>query len=155
MDSPAQEAALRYLKRSPLSESQLRLRLERRAFTSDEINDAIEMTRRYGYLDDARLAENIEIDARHRGRGPRWVRQALERRGLADNLVDAAEMRSQLDAQELARTILAGRYGPIAWRDPATLQRAHRFLLGRGFGEDCAEEVVRQIHRDVENNNRT
>ena len=140
-----QEAALAYLKRSELSEHQLRSRLQNKNFDPQAVSQAVEKLLKNNYLDDRRLAENLVRHAYEHGRGPRWVHQALVRRGVSDELVTEAEASSRETQYERARHLLANRYGPLAQQDPATAARASRFLIGRGFELTCATDIVVEV----------
>ena len=78
---------------------------------------------------------------RRDGRGPRWVRHTLLRRGIAEELADSAAAASQDGAAGRARALVERRFGDPATLEPRQRQRVLRFLAGRGFHLESVREV--------------
>ena len=90
---------------------------------------------REGILDDARYAQNYIVHHAGRGQGPVRIAAELRRRGLADELIDAA-LESGPDWKALARKVCRTKFGlepPTSWTQRA---RQARFLQYRGFSSD-------------------
>ena len=100
---PAREAALKLVAKRMLSLAELRERLERRGYSREEVDDAAELARSYGYVDDEKLAGAVVREAARTARGPRWVRSTLIRRGVADALAREAENEASEGATERIR----------------------------------------------------
>ena len=75
-------------------------------------------------------------------RGPAWVRQTLARRGVEGELCERAA--EQLDALQtaLALRVLTHRFGAPDGLDAGDRRRAFRWLLGRGFSNECVLDVL-------------
>ncbi len=81
------------LRRSALSVAEVRSVLAEHGLDEGEIEEWIERYERFGYLDDARLAEQlVHVNGARRGRGSGAILQELARRG-----VDASAARAAVD----------------------------------------------------------
>jgi regulatory protein len=139
---------LKMLARRELSEAQVRLRLGRKGYGPDEIDDALERLRRERAVDDARVPDAIaHTETSLRGRGRLRVRRRIEQAGIdpgiARRAVDHAF--SGLDDDAMIEAALAKRLrGRPVIEDDAELARLHRFLVGQGFDP---EHVVAALRR--------
>ena len=127
---------LRMLARRELSETQLRLRLQRRQIDPDDIDAAIVRLRREGAVDDRRTAlawARREAHVKHRGR-LRVLRQ-LEALGIARDVAKAAvaEVFADVDERALLARTLERRLGRGRSIDQAAVRRVQRHLLAQGF----------------------
>lgn len=94
-----------------------------------------------GLLSDERAAASVLAAQAPRG-GERRLKQALQQRGLAPDLVERTLAQARPDELERARALWQRRFGsPPA--DAAERARQMRFLAGRGFGGDIIRRVVR------------
>src|SRR5262245_10965580 len=109
--------ALRMLARRELSEAQLRQRLERRGYSSDEIDRAADRLRAERALDDVRVAEAIaRTQTSVKRRGKIRVRQQIQQAGIAaaianhvvNDVFDAVDQGALLEAS-LAKRLRPGR----------------------------------------------
>lgn len=132
--------ALTLLARRELSERQVRQRLARRRFESDEIDAAVARLKEERALDDARVAGAIartQTALKYRGR--MRVRQAIEQAGIARDVAQQALERTFADIDDeallesaLGRRLKDGR----AIADDREFQRLYRYLVGQGFESD-------------------
>jgi regulatory protein len=127
---------LRMLARRELSETQLRLRLERRQIDPDDIDAAIVRLRREGALDDRRTAlawARREAHGKRRGR-LRVLRQ-IESLGIARDVAKTAvaEVFADVDERALLVQTLEKRLGRGRPIDQAAVRRVQRHLLAQGF----------------------
>lgn len=103
------DQVVRWLAARARTEREIRDRLGRRQVPEAVVERVLERLRRWGYVDDRRLAGDVAEGARARGIGPRRLRADLARRGVPDALADEAVRAawppgSQWDAAwELAR----------------------------------------------------
>jgi regulatory protein len=103
----------------------------------DAALDALEVR---GLLSDARAAQSLVISRASR-HGSRRLRQDLQAKGLAPELIDRA-LASVADSEfDRARQLWQRRFGqaPLDLRERA---RQTRFLLGRGFAADLIRRVM-------------
>jgi regulatory protein len=102
-----------------------------------------------GILDDARYAERFTQDRRDlMGWGPERIEQDLTRRGIPNDLIEAAlAARTREDELEAARGLLAERYERL--EDDRTRNRAWQLLVRRGYDSELAYDAVRAHARAV------
>ena len=138
--------ALRQLARRELSEAQIRQRLSRRGFTSDDIDSALTRLRNDGSVDDARVAGAIaRSQLSIKKRGERRVRREIEAAGIASTLAERAiaEVYGEVDADALLTAAIDRRLGTRRLEDDREMARLYRYLVGQGFESDKAMTALR------------
>jgi regulatory protein len=120
-----------------------------RGFAEDEVAGAIERLIAIGELDDERFARRYAEDKRElRGWGAERIREALTRRGIDRDAIDAAlRAESPLDEVDRAAGLLAGRGSALGTE--AERARALAFLARRGYELEVAYEAVRRCEREA------
>jgi regulatory protein len=128
----AVETALRALRFRDRTAAELEARLEQRGVGEAEREQALETLERIGYVDDERFARTRAERLADRGSGDALIRDDLERRGLAAEVVELA-LGSLEPERERAERIaeLRGRTAKTA-----------RYLASRGFGDEALEALV-------------
>ena len=138
--------ALRQLARRELSEAQIRQRLSRRGFTSDDIDSALTRLREDGSVNDARVASAIaRSQLSIKKRGERRVRREIEAAGIASALAEraVAEVYGEVDADALLAAAIDRRLGTRRLDDDREMARIYRYLVGQGFDSDKAMTALR------------
>ena len=107
---------------------------EQRGVGEAERERALETLERIGYVDDERFARSRAERLAERGSGDALIRDDLERRGVAAEIVEAALAGIEPERERAAR--IAERRG--------TGDKTARYLAARGFGEDALEGIVAQ-----------
>jgi len=128
-------AAVRLLARRDFSCAELTERLLGDGCPRDLVEVTVVELRQGRILDDARYAQHYVAYHADRGQGPDRLAAALEERGLAPGLIEAA-LRSGPDWCALAREVRLGRFGLAPPRTRAEKVRQARFLQYRGFSAD-------------------
>jgi regulatory protein len=126
------DLALRALRFRDRTAAELDARLEQRGIGEPERTQALETLERVGYVDDERFARNRAEQLAERGSGDALIRDDLERRGLAADVVELALSELEPERERAAR---------IAERRGHTLKTV-RYLASRGFGEESLEALV-------------
>ena len=126
------DLAIRTLRFRDRSAAEVAARLEQRGVGEAEREQALETLERIGYLDDERFARTRAEQLAGRGSGDALIRDDLERRGIAVELVDAA-----LDALEPERE----RAARIVDRRGRSVKTA-RYLASRGFDAESVAALV-------------
>jgi len=142
--------ALQQLARRELSEAQIRQRLTRRGFPSDDIDTAITRLRQDGSLDDARVAGAIaRSQLSLKKRGARRVRREIEAAGIASALAEraVAEVYGEVDGEALLAAAIDRRLGTRRLDDDREMARLYRYLVGQGFESDRAMAALRKRRR--------
>jgi regulatory protein len=138
--------ALRQLARRELSEAQIRQRLSKRGFTSDDIDSALTRLRETGSVDDARVAAAIaRSQLSIKKRGERRVRREIEAAGISPALAAraVAEVYGEVDADALLAAAIDRRLGTRRLDDDRDMARLYRYLVGQGFESDKAMTALR------------
>jgi regulatory protein len=133
------------LRRSALSVSEVRAVLVEHGLDDVEVEDWIERYERLGYLDDARLAEQlVHSHGERRGRGSGAILAELGRRGV--DVAVAREAVGELDPEvELTNAIAVAerRARQLGGLDRAVAERRlSAFLARRGYPGDVVREAV-------------
>ena len=130
--------ALALLSRRELSSQQLRERLARRKFESDDIDEVVRRLTRDGALDDRRVAlASARLEAAIKGRGRRRVMQHVQQLGISAATAKAAvdEVFGELDEGALLEHAIERRLKGASPRslDRTAIARIVRSLVGQGF----------------------
>jgi regulatory protein len=147
-------SGLKMLARRELSEAQLRARLARRQFESDDIDHAVDRLRQERALDDRRTAlacARTEVRVRQRGRA-RIVRQ-IEAMGISRDVARAAvhEVFAELDETVLLEQALDKRLRRgITLDDVHSARRVFRYLVGQGFDRDRVSTALQSRIKNQE-----
>ena len=150
MADSAYLTALQQLARRELSEAQIRQRLTRRGFPSDDIDTAITRLRQDGSLDDARVAAAIaRSQLSLKKRGARRVRREIEAAGISSALADraVAEVYADVDSDALMVAAIDRKLGTRRLDDDREMARLYRYLVGQGFDSDRALAALKARRR--------
>lgn len=130
----AVQTALRALRSRDRTAAELDARLRERGVAEHDRHDALEALARAGYVDDERFAHARAAALAARGSGDALIRDDLERRGVAAELVEAAL--SGLEPERLRAEAVVSRRG--------TGPKTGRYLAARGFAGDVVAAAVAQ-----------
>jgi regulatory protein len=126
------DIALRALRSRDRSAAELQARLEQRGVGEAATEQALETLERIGYVDDERFARTRAEQLAERGSGDALIRDDLERRGLAADVVELALAALEPERERAAR---------IAAQRGRSVKTA-RYLASRGFGEEAVDALV-------------
>ena len=138
--------ALRYLAQREHSRAELERKLARHVVDLPEssaralIAVALDELAARGLLSEARVAESV-LAAQAPRFGSHRLRQTLQARGLAPELITQTLQQARGTELQRAREVWRKRYGAPA-ADAAERARQMRFLAGRGFAGDVIRRVV-------------
>lgn len=143
----AESALVKRLRTRSLSEREARAFLRERDLSVDAVEGIIEGMLRHGYLDDARLAEQlIHAATTRKGQGRRAISQALSQRGIPRDVVDAAL--ETLPDDDADRALEYARQKARTMRDldrETSLRRLSGQLARRGYGGQSLEAARRAL----------
>ncbi len=126
------DLAIRVLRFRDRTAAELEARLEQRGVGEAERVQALETLERIGYVDDERFARTRAEQLAERGSGDALIRDDLERRGLAAEVIDLAVGVLEPERERAAR---------IADHRGRSVKTA-RYLASKGFGEEALEGLV-------------
>jgi len=133
------------LRRSALSIAEVRAVLAEHGLDESEIEEWIERYERLGYLDDARLAEQlVHVNGSRRGRGSGAIMQELSRRGVDAGAARAAVQELDPDVERAnALAVAERRARQLTGLNRQTAERRlSAFLQRRGYPGDVVREAV-------------
>ncbi len=137
----ALDKALHFLSATRKTEREIRTYLTKKGYLPAVIEYVIEKLREYGFINDREYAEAYTESAAKR-KGGRLIRMELKNKGLSDEAIDGAL--SELDSEqelETAKRILE-KYMRGKTTDKATLQKAYRYLMSKGFDYEVAKAAI-------------
>jgi regulatory protein len=139
--------ALRYLAQREHSRAELERKLSRvvddlpEAPALQQIAAVLDELAAKGLLSESRAAASV-LHSQGPRCGARRLKQILQLKGLAPELVSATLQQARATELERAQEIWRRRFGALA-ADAAERARQVRFLAGRGFEGDVIRRVVR------------
>ncbi|QSQ19351.1 regulatory protein RecX [Pyxidicoccus parkwayensis] len=143
----ATDACLKLLSVRSRSRQELDAALVRKGFAEKVREEALSRVMGWGYLDDARFAQERAAALLRKGRlGPRAVLQRLEAHGLSEDAarqgLAQASGTEGFDALAAARAVLEGKGLLGRPLDAKERARAGRLLDSRGFAEDVIHRLL-------------
>jgi regulatory protein len=149
--------ALRALSSRAHSISELRDKLRRRAEREADVEDVLSRLKRYGYLDDRRLAESYTASRlENEGLGRLRVLRDLRRKRVAPAVAEQAvrEAYRETDEIRLIEGFLERKYRKIPLKaylaEPRHLASAYRRLRLAGFSSGTVIQVLKRYAEEAE-----
>lgn len=144
----AREAALRSVSASPRTAVQVYRFLLRKGFGEDVSRGVVEWLEGYGYVDDARLAEDRVAGMLRSGAGRRAMLADLRRRGVSEEVAESAigEGVSDDGEWESARRLAGRKAKSLVGKPPEVrFRRIVGLLQRRGFPPGVVFGVAREV----------
>jgi regulatory protein len=138
--------ALRYLAQREHSRAELERKLARHvedapeASAAQQISHALDELAAHGFLSEERVAESLLASGGQRF-GVRRLKQTMQAKGLAPDLVATTLQQARGTELERAREVWRRKFGSPA-EDAAGRARQARFLAARGFEGDVIRRVI-------------
>ena len=137
----ALDKALTYLSATRKTEKEIRRFLAGKGYLSAVVEYVLEKLRGYDFVNDEEYAEAY-VGSVAKRKGGRLIRMELRNKGVADEDIDSAlESLPEETERETAREILQ-KYMRNKEIDSKNLQKAYRYLLGKGFDYDTVKSVI-------------
>ena len=143
----ARSKALVLLNSKMRSESDLREKLSQNGFSPEEVDDALDYVKSFGYVDDARYArEYIETVGKRRSRNR--VYTDLLRRGISKEVIEEIFAETEDDDEtELIRKTAAKKMKTLDMSEYSNRRKVIAFLCGKGFQ---LNEIIRVVDELIE-----
>lgn len=145
--SSAYDKALGLLARREQSKRELRRKLDRGGYASEESDAALARLGEQRYQDDERFAAMLLRNRASQGYGPARIRMELKTHGLTDAAIRFLLDEAEVDWQANAAAQLRRRFGGKPAVDRAEQGKRAQFLLRRGF---AAATVRYATHAEVD-----
>ena len=138
------DKALTHLSATRKTEKQIREYLQGKGYLDGVIDYAVEKLRGYNFLNDEEYAEAY-VECAAKRKGGRLIRMELRGKGVSDAEIDAAMNGLDEETQTQAAKTILGKYmrGKVA--DTQTLQKAYRYLMGKGFDYEVAKAALSSL----------
>ena len=141
--------AMHLLEDMDRTEAALREKLRQGCYTQEMIDRAVDYVKSFGYLDDARYAENF-VRSRQGAKSRKEIRAALMQKGVSAELAEQAFESCYEDGgeEEAVRSIFRKkRFDPMT-AEESEKQRIYGYLARKGF----KYETIRQVIQNYEDN---
>ena len=146
--SVAFEKAMDYLGRGMKTAKQMRDYLEKKGYDVRVVEYVVNKLKEYRYVDDDAYAK-LYVERNAATKGDRRLKQELIQKGIA--VTRAEQYANTDDEQALANAqTLAAKYMKSKPVTVKTLANLQRYLLGRGYGFDVVNSVVRGYRIDTD-----
>jgi regulatory protein len=145
----AKKRALWLLDKRDYSRAELQRKLTEKGYTDAAADAALDRLVELGFVDDARYAPIVVRHYAAKGYGARRVQAALQRRGIAKDLWDAAMAEMPAQDESVDKLLRARMRGADAG-DRAALKRASDALIRRGYGWDEINAAVERYRAETE-----
>ncbi|MDY4281462.1 MAG: recombination regulator RecX [[Pasteurella] mairii] len=144
MSSLALSYIVNLLSRREYSEFELRCKMQEKAFSEDEINQALSQAQQKHWQGDKRFTENYIHARAQRGYGFNRIQQELKQlKGIRAQVIDEIMAELEVDWSALARNTLRKKFPDYAkCKDPKAKQKIWRYMLSHGF---CADDFKQYI----------
>ena len=135
------DKALTHLSATRKTEKQIREYLSGKGYLPAVVEYAVEKLRSYNFLNDGEYAEAyVEFAAKRKG--SRLIKMELRGKGISEKEIKGAlDTLSEETELQSAKAILE-KYMRGKTADKPTLQKAYRYLMGKGFDYEVAKEAL-------------
>lgn len=138
--------ALRLLSAREHSRAELERRLAAHEEEPGQLRRVLDELQAKGFIDEQRVVESV-IHRRAAKLGTGRIRQELQGKGLAPEMVLEAVTQLQATEVERAREVWLRKFGALP-ADAAERGRQMRFLASRGFGAEAIHQVLARSRGD-------
>ena len=136
------DKALTHMSATQKTEKQMRDFLQKKGYLSAVVEYVIEKLHSYNFLNDGEYAESY-VESAAKRKGGRLIRMELRKKGVSDEKIDNAlggldEEREIQTAREILQKYMRGKTSDIE-----TLQKAFRYLMGKGFDYEIIKSALK------------
>ncbi len=145
----ALDKALTYITATQKTEKQIRDYLQKKGYVQAVVEYVVEKMRGYNFLNDKGYAEDYvrEVSAK---KGGKLIKLELRKKGVSEAEIDEAVSALSSEEQTQAALQILQKYLRFKDREQATLQKAFRYLLGKGFDYEIAKEALSLLGENEE-----
>lgn len=137
----ALDKALTHISATRKTEKEVRDFLKTKGFLPSVCDYVIEKMKEYNFLNDTDYAQAY-VDAVGKKKGNRLIKMELRRKGVGDEEIrDALSSVAESVQVETAKAVLL-KYMRGKQADKTTLQKAYKYLMGKGFEYEVAREAL-------------
>lgn len=141
--------AMHLLEDMDRTEAALREKLRLGYYPEEAVDEAVRYVKSFGYLDDARYAENF-VRSRQGSKSAREIQALLLKKGLSGDMIEAVFEKCREDSgdaeQEAVRKILKKKRFDPDMADEAQIQKIYAYLGRKGFRYDTVRQVIQNYN---------
>lgn len=135
------DKALTHISVTRKTEKQVRTFLQGKGYLPAVVDYAIEKLRSYNFLNDGEYAEAY-VESVAKRKGGRLIRMELRGKGVSEEEIDVALDTLDNETEIAAATAILQKYMRGKVCDRATLQKAYRYLMGKGYDYETAKAAL-------------
>ncbi len=135
------DKALTHLSATRKTEKQIRDFLSKKGYLPEVCDYVVEKLRGYDFINDGEYAEAY-VESAAKRKGGKLIRIELKSKGLSDEAIENAVGNLDSQTQLAAATEIAQKYMRGKVWDKSTLQKAYRYLMGKGFDFEVSKEAL-------------
>lgn len=143
------DKALTHLSATQKTEKEMRDYLQKKGYLSATIEYVLDKLRGYDFVNDEAYAKAY-ISAKSGRKGERLLQKELRAKGISDETAEEALSDLDEESQIEAAKGLLEKYLRGKAEDKATLQKAYRHLLSKGFSYEVAKSALSGLAEDEE-----
>ncbi len=138
------DKALAHISATQKTEKQVREFLQKKGYLDAVIDYVVEKLYSYDFLNDGAYAESY-VESASKRKGGRLIRLELRQKGISDEEIDGAL--EDLDEESEIRTAtgILQKYMRGKRADKETLQKAYRYLMGKGFDYEVIKSALEKF----------
>ncbi|WP_439256991.1 recombination regulator RecX [Lonepinella sp. BR2271] len=135
MSSLALNYLINLLARRDYSEYEVRCKMQEKAFSEEDIDQALEHCQQRNWQSDQRFTENYLNYRANRGFGVNRIKQELRQlKGVSSEVIQAVVEQSEIDWSAMALDVLSRKFPHYQDKlDIKTKQKIWRYMLSHGF----------------------
>ena len=138
----ALDKALTHITHSMKTEREIRSFLQKKGYLQDVCDYVVERMREYNYLNDEMYAEQY-CRGMGKRKGARLIAAELKRKGVDDEVIERAV--ESIEGEEEGAKRHLEKYLRGKEMDRATIQKAYRHLLSKGYDYDTAKAALESL----------
>lgn len=135
-------SAMDLLSRREHAFQELVTKLSRRYSPQQTIEEQLGLLAESGYQCDQRFTESFIRDRKSRGKGPRYIRQDLQHKGISNRLIEENLDERDPEWFDLAKQAYLKKFSDRPINDPKDRAKRIRFMLSRGFTQDTVYPLL-------------
>lgn len=143
------DKALTHLSATQKTEKQVRAFLAEKGYLPAVVDYVIEKLHSYNFLNDGQYAETY-VECVGKRKGSKLIRMELRGKGVSDEDIDEALSGLSPELEKETASALLAKYMRGKTYDKATLQKACRYLLGKGYDYEIVKSALRDYGMDEE-----
>lgn len=150
----AKKRAMHLLEDMDRTESALREKLKQGLYPQRAVDEAVAYVRSFGYLNDARYAENF-VRSRMGSKSRREIHALLLQKGVKEDLISlafeacAGEGGGESPEEEAIRRFIRRKKINLKTAEEPEIQRLYGYLARRGFRYDTVRQVIQNYDENA------